>query len=191
MKYAKELRTAVTAVIVLTVLLGVIYPLTVTAIGQVIFPHQANGSAVQGGSSLIAQKRAGLSYFKPRPSATDYSATATYFANRGPNSVAARAFYEQELAAYIRRESPYNPDLKIADVPVDAVTDSASGVDPHITVANARIQGKRVAAQRGISPEAVNELVEESTDGRFAGLFGERGVNTTKLNIALDKEAPR
>jgi K+-transporting ATPase ATPase C chain len=191
MRYARELRTSVLAVVVLTVLFGVIYPLVVTGIAQVAAPGKADGSRVKGGSSLIAQPWAGLGYFKPRPSATAYSATATFFANRGPNSAAAKAFYEKELVAYLKREGPYNPGLKNADVPVDAVTASASGVDPHITVANARIQARRVAAKRGLSPQTVNKLIDENTDGRFIGLFGERGVNTTKLNLALDKEASR
>jgi K+-transporting ATPase ATPase C chain len=207
MKYARELRTAVTAVVVLTVLLGVIYPLVVTAIAQVAMPGNADGSKVKGGSSLIAQPwvidtgkrdsdgnavtRPNPKYFQPRPSATGYSATATYFANRGPNSAAARYFYRDNLAAYIALEGPYNQGLKNADVPVDAVTASASGVDPHITVANARIQAKRVAARRGLSSSTVDKLVDKYTDGRFIGLFGERGVNTTKLNLALDKEVSR
>lgn len=191
MKYAREIRTAVTAVVVLTVLLGIIYPLAVTVIAQVAMPGNADGSRVKGGSSLIAQKWDKPGYFQPRPSATDYSGTATYFANRGPNSAAAKFFYRNQLAAYIKREGRYSEGLQKADVPVDAVTASASGVDPHITVANARVQAKRVAAQRRLSPKAVNELVDEFTDGRFIGLFGEAGVNTTKLNLALDKEASR
>lgn len=207
MKYARDLRAAVIAVVVLTVLLGVVYPLAVTAIAQVTMPGNADGSRVNGGSSLIAQPRMidtgkkdddgepitrpNPKYFQPRPSATGYSATATYFANRGPNSAAAKFFYRDNLAAYIALEGPFNRGLKNSGIPVDAVTASASGVDPHITVANARIQAKRVAAERDLSPATVNKLVDEFTDGRFIGLFGEAGVNTTKLNLALDKEASR
>lgn len=207
MKHLRELKTATLAVVVLTVLFGVVYPLVVTGIAQVAFPGKADGSRVKGGSSLIAQPwvidtgkkdddgepitRPNPKYFQPRPSATGYSATATYFANRGPNSSAAKFFYRDNLAAYIALEGPYNPGLKNADVPVDAVTDSASGVDPHITVANARIQARRIAATRKLSPDAVNKLVDDNTDGRFIGIFGERGVNTTKLNLALDKETSR
>lgn len=207
MKYVRELRTAALAVIVLTILVGVVYPLVVTAIAQVVVPGKADGSRVKGGSSLIAQAwvidtgkkdsdgepitRPNPEYFQPRPSATGYSATATYFANRGPNSSAAKYFYRDNLAAYIELEGKYTPGLKNADIPVDAVTASASGVDPHITVANARIQAHRVAATRGISQDTVDKLIDDNTDGRFLGLFGEAGVNTTTLNLALDKETSR
>lgn len=205
MKHVREFRIAATAVIALTVVFGIVYPLVVTGVAQVAFPDKADGSRVQGGSSLIAQPRvidtgekdddgepitrSDPAYFQPRPSATGYSATATYFANRGPNSAAAKFFYRDSLAAYIALEGPYTPGLAEQDVPNDAVTTSGSGVDPHITVANARIQARRVASRRGLSPEIINQLVDENTDGRFLGLFGERGVNTTTLNIALDKEA--
>lgn len=204
MKHLRELRIAAAAVVVFTVLFGVVYPLAVTAIAQVAFPGKADGSRVKGGSSLIAQPRVidtgekdadgepitrpDPAYFQPRPSATGYSATATYFANRGPNSAAATFFYRDNLAAYMALEEPYTPGLTKRDVPIDAVTASGSGVDPHITLANARIQARRVAAERGLSLNKINQLVDDNTDARFLGLFGEVGVNTTTLNLALDKE---
>lgn len=181
----RTLLTAVTAVLACTVLFGLAYPLVVTGIAQVAFPGKADGDP-----TLIAHDvKDSPRYFHPRPSATGYSSTATFFANRGPNQSTARYFYRDALAAYIKREAPYNPGLDDARVPADAVTMSGSGVDPHISEANARIQARRVAAVRGLSPERVDALVEDHTDGRWLGLLGEPGVNVTKLNLALDAEA--
>ena len=188
MRHLRELSTAARAILVLTILLGLMYTLLVTAFAQVAFPGKADGSRVPGGSSLIGRKWDGSGYFQPRPSATDYSATGTYFANRGPNQASAKFFYRDNLAAYIRRERRYWPDLRDADVPADAVTTSGSGVDPHISEDNARIQARRIAAVRRIDPGRLKALIGEHTDGRFI-VFGEPGVNTTTLNLALDKES--
>lgn len=213
----RNLTTAILAAVVFTLLLGLAYPLAVWGIGQVAFPGKADGSQVHVdgklvGSSLLGQDfsrpvldRDGRpkqdeegepivepdpKYFQGRPSATGYSASATYFANRGPNQGSAVELYEAGLAAYLALERPYSPDLTKAGIPVDAVTASASGVDPHISKANALIQARRIAEVRGLSLERVQELIDDSTDGRFAGLLGEPGVNVLDLNIALDKEAP-
>jgi potassium-transporting ATPase KdpC subunit len=210
MKLGKELTTAAIAIVVLTIVLGVGYPLVMTGVAQVAFPNNANGSqiTVDGkvvGSRLIAKAfvidtgrkdadgepitRPDPQYFQPRPSQTDYSATGTFFSNRGPNSAVGRFFYRDALAAYLGLEKRYTPDLTAARVPIDAVTSSGSGVDPHISKANARIQANRIAAVRGIPVDRVDELVDDNTDGRFLGVIGEPGVNVLELNLALDQEA--
>jgi K+-transporting ATPase ATPase C chain len=200
MKLGKELRTAVIAVLVLTVVLGVAYPLAMTGISQVAFPNKADGSQVKVdgkvvGSRLIAKpflrgKKPDPRYFQPRPSQTDYSATGTFFSNRGPNSAVGRFFFRDALDAYMALESRYDPGLSKARVPVDAVTTSGSGVDPHISKANAAIQAHRIAAVRHLPLDRVDKLIADNTDGRFLGVIGEPGVNVLELNLALDKEAP-
>jgi K+-transporting ATPase ATPase C chain len=199
MKLAKELSTAVIAMLVLTAMLGVAYPLVVTGISQVAFPDKADGSQVEVGgqvvgSSLIAKPftlRGGKPdprYFQPRPSQTDYSATSTAFSNRGPNSAVGRFFFRDQLDAYLALEGRYDPGLTKAKVPVDAVTTSASGVDPHISRANAAIQAHRIATVRRLPLARVDQLIAEHTDGRFLGVIGEAGVNVLELDLALDQE---
>jgi K+-transporting ATPase ATPase C chain len=189
----KDLITGLLAVVVLTLCLGVVYPLAVTGIAQVAFPGKADGSLVEVdgrvvGSSLIGQGFEGRAYFHSRPSATEYSGNVTFFGNLGPNSREARDEVRANLRAYLARERPYDPEL--GAVPVDAVTQSASGVDPHISLANARIQAHRVAAVRRLPLGQVEDLIAADTDGRFLGLLGEPGVDVLELNIALDREAP-
>ena len=193
----KDLITATIAILFLTVVLGIVYPLVVTAVSQVLFSNAANGSKIEVdgkvvGSKLIGQDFRGRpGYFQSRPSATEYSADVTYFNNLGPNNKELSEFFEEELDAYLKRERRYDPGLTAADVPVDAVTTSASGVDPHISEANARIQAHRIAAVRGLPLRQVLGLIDDHTDGRFLGVFGEPGVNVLQLNLSLDKEAPR
>jgi K+-transporting ATPase ATPase C chain len=193
----KDLLPSVIAILVFTVIFGVAYPLATTGIAQVVFPGKADGSQVERdgkvvGSSLIGQDFKGRPrYFQSRPSATGYSADVTYFNNLGPNSKELRDQIAGNLKAYLERERPYDPRLKAADVPVDAVTSSASGVDPHISKTNARIQARRVAAARGLDLDGVLELVDDNTDGRALGVLGEPGVNVLELNLALDREASR
>lgn len=192
----RDLLTSALAVVVLTVVLGVVYPLAITGISQVVFPGKANGSklSLNGrvvGSKLIGQDFKGKpAYFQSRPSATEYSGDVTYFSNLGPNSVEAREAVRGNLAAYLMREKPFDRGLTRDRVPVDAVTESASGVDPHVSQANAWIQAHRVAAVRRLPLAKVDDLIAAHTDGRFLGLLGEPGVNVLALNIALDKEAP-
>jgi K+-transporting ATPase ATPase C chain len=192
----RDLTTSLISVVVLTVLLGVAYPLTITGISQIVFPGSANGSklSVDGrvvGSRLIGQDFKGdPRYFQSRPSATGYAPDVTYFSNLGPNSVETRDAVRKNLAAYVALEKPYDQSLTKDQVPVDAVTESASGVDPHISQANARIQAHRVAAVRRLPLTEVEDLISAHTDGRSLGLFGEPGVNVLRLNIALDREAP-
>jgi K+-transporting ATPase ATPase C chain len=211
MKLGKELTTAALAIVVLTVLLGVAYPLAMTGISQVAFPAKADGSQIKVagkvvGSQLIAKAfvidtgrkdsagnpitRPNPRYFQPRPSQTGYSGTATFFSNRGPNSAVGQFFYRDQLDAYLALEGRYDPGLTKAKVPVDAVTTSASGVDPDISLANARIQAHRIASVRGLPLDRVDALIDANTDGRFLGVIGEPGVNVLELNLALDKEAP-
>jgi potassium-transporting ATPase KdpC subunit len=202
MKLTKELTTAAIAILVLTVVLGLAYPLVMTGISQVAFPSKADGSQVEVdgkvvGSRLVAKAftlkggKPDPRYFQPRPSQSDYSATATFFSNRGPNSAVGRFFYRDALASYLGLERRYDPGLTAAKVPVDAVTTSGSGVDPHISKANARIQAHRIASVRGIPLDRVDELIDDNTDGRFLGVIGEPGVNVLELNLAVDKEAHR
>lgn len=189
----RDLLTSLIAVVVLTLVLGLAYPLAVTGIAQVVFPGQANGSKVTldgrtVGSSLIGQDFKGdPAYFQSRPSATEYAPNVTFFANVGPNSVEGREEVRENLAAYLELNKPYDESLARRGVPADAVTNSASGVDPQISEANARIQAHRVAAVRGIPLAKVEDLVTAHTNGRDLGLLGEPGVNVLELNIALDE----
>jgi K+-transporting ATPase ATPase C chain len=193
----KDLITATIAIVLLTLLLGIAYPLLTTGVSQALFPNASNGSRIEAdgrlvGSKLIGQDFRGLPrYFQGRPSATQYSADVTYFNNLGPNNRELSEFLEEELKSYLARERRYDPRLTAADVPADAVTTSASGVDPHISEANARIQAHRVAAVRKLPLDRVLELIGEHTDGRFLGLFGEPGVNVLELNLSLDEAAAR
>jgi K+-transporting ATPase ATPase C chain len=191
----RDLLTSLIAVVAMTVVLGLAYPLAIAGIAQVVFPGPANGSKLSFdgrvvGSELIGQEFKGKAYFHSRPSATEYSGNVTFFGNAGPNSAEARDVVRENLAAYVRREKPYDRSLTRERVPVDAVTESASGVDPHISEANARTQAHRVAAVRGLPLPRVEELISAHTDGRSLGLLGEPGVNVLRLNIALDEEAP-
>jgi potassium-transporting ATPase KdpC subunit len=213
----KNLLNSLLGVIVITIVFGLLYPLVMTGIAQVLFPNQANGSKVSlngkvVGSSLIGQSFAhpvlgtngkpelneeeeevlapDKGYFQPRPSQTGYSGDASYFSNLGPNSIEEREEVRKNIAAYVRLEKPYDRSLTKDRVPVDAVTQSASGVDPEISQANAWIQAHRIAAVRHLALAKVDELISQHTNGRFLGIFGEPGVNVLQLNIALDQEAP-
>ena len=213
----KTLLTSVIGVIFITVFFGLVYPLAMTGISQVLFPGTANGSKVSFdghtvGSRLIAQEftepvigkngkpvmdeegepetRPDPDYFQPRPSATGYSGDASYFSNLGPNSIEAREAVRENLATYVALNKPYDKSLTKEEVPVDAVTESASGVDPEISQDNALIQAHRIAAVRKLPLSRVEELISDHTESRFLGVIGEPGVNVLELNIALEKEAP-
>lgn len=191
----RDLLTGVIAVVAMTVVLGLLYPLAITGISQVVFPGTANGSKVSFdgktvGSHLIGQEFKGNAFFHSRPSATEYSGDATFFGNAAPNSIENREGIRAALAAYVKTEKPYDTSLTREGVPVDAVTESASGVDPDISQANARIQAHRVAAVRDLSLAKVEELVSANTDSRSLGVLGEPGVNVLEVNIALEEEAP-
>jgi potassium-transporting ATPase KdpC subunit len=190
----RDLTNSILAIVVFTLMLGLAYPLLTTGVAQVLWPNKADGSRVERGgkvvgSRLIGQQFRGPRYFHSRPSATDYSANVTFFNNLGPNSRELRDQFRENLTAYLRRERPFDPGLRRADVPPDAVQTSASGVDPDISQANARIQARRVAEVRGLPLERVLGMVDDNTDGRALGVLGEPGVNVLELNLALDREA--
>jgi K+-transporting ATPase ATPase C chain len=191
----KDVLTSAIAVVLMTLALGLAYPLVITGIAQAVFPGAANGSKVsfEGrtvGSKLIGQEFKGRAYFHSRPSATGYSADVTFFGNAGPNSVELRDAIRERLAAYLNLNKPYDRSLTGEQVPVDAVTESASGVDPQISEANARIQAHRVAAVRHIPLAEVERLISAHTDGRSLGVLGEPGVDVLQLNIAVEEAAP-
>ncbi len=209
--------TSILAVIAFTLIFGLAYPLAMTGISQVVFSGKADGSKVTVNGQLVGSSLIGQSfsrpvigkngkpkldeegeeilapdkrYFQPRPSQSGYSANATFFSNSGPNSVEEREAVRENLAAYVKLNKPYDKSLTKADVPVDAITMSASGVDPEISEANAGIQAHRIAAVRRLSLSKVEDLISAHTNGRFLGVFGEPGVNVLQLNLALDEEAP-
>jgi K+-transporting ATPase ATPase C chain len=184
-----HLNIAIRMTILTAVLLGLLYPLAITGVAQVLFPGAANGSLVKMngqvvGSSLIAQDFTGAKYFHPRPSAAGkgYDAMASAASNLGPTS---RALMGQVSTA-VGRAMRQDPGLRRGSVPIDMVTTSGSGLDPDITVANARAQAPRVAAARGMTPAAVLRLVAAHTTGRTLGFLGEPRVNVLELNLALD-----
>lgn len=186
----QQLRPAVTLLIVLTVLTGVIYPGIVTAIAQVVFPHQANGSLIGNadepvGSDLIGQPFSKPEYFWSRLSATQpfpYNAAASSGSNFGPLNP------ELKKAARARIDSLGTQGSDGRDVPVDLVTSSASGLDPHISPAAAEFQVPRIATTRRMSEDVVRELVRQYTEGRQFGVLGEPRVNVLRLNLALDRQ---
>ncbi|HOW63399.1 MAG TPA: potassium-transporting ATPase subunit KdpC [Candidatus Contendobacter sp.] len=183
------IRPAVTLFILLSVITGLIYPLLVTGIGQALFPQQAAGSLIERdgklvGSRLIGQNFTDPKYFWGRPSATSpypYNAAASGGSNLGPLNPALKEAVESRVKA-LRIADPGNA----APVPVDLVTASASGLDPHISPAAAEYQVTRVARARGLAPETVRNLVTQQTENRQWGIFGEPRVNVLELNLALD-----
>jgi len=193
----RDLAASVLAVIAFTVIFGLAYPLITTGVAQLLFPDKSDGSRIERdgavvGSELIGQSfRGEPGYFQSRPSVTGYSPNVTYFNNLGPNNRELSDYFGKQRDRYFKREGPYTPGLTPRDVPVDAVTTSASGVDPHISEANARIQANRVAEVRGLPLDRVLELIDEHLDGRGLGFLGEPGVNVLELNLALDEEEDR
>ncbi len=185
----RELRPAILIFLVLTVLTGLIYPLVVTGIAQAVFPRQANGSLiVKGGrvvgSALIGQPFAGPRYFWGRPSATSpfpYDAANSSGSNLGPTN----PDLMKRVKADVDRIRAAHPGK--GPVPVDLVTASASGLDPHLSPAAAFYQVERIAAARGLAPAAVRQLVERHVEGRWLGLIGEPRVNVLELNLDLDR----
>jgi len=173
----------------MTLLLGVIYPLTMTGISQFLFSHQANGSLITSGNRVIGSELLGQNftrpqYFHPRPSSAGngYDATASSGSNLGPTSTKLLTDIKTRVDQY-RAENGLSPD---SQVPADAVTGSASGLDPHISPANAAMQVARVARARGIAVDKVTGLVARFTEPASVGLLGEPRVNVLKLNLALD-----
>jgi K+-transporting ATPase ATPase C chain len=188
--FQKQLKSAFLVFLLLTVITGIIYPFVITAVAQIFFRHQADGSIIfkDGkpiGSSLIGQSFEDPKYFWGRLSATSpvaFNALASSGSNFGPLNVALR----QNVEARIKSLQNVNPENK-SPIPVDLVTASASGLDPHISIAAALYQVPRVARLRGIPQEKVTEIVRENTQGRLMGVIGEPVVNVLQLNMALDK----
>lgn len=187
-----ELKPAVLVTLALTIVTGLAYPLLVTVLAGALMPYQASGSLLVRdgrviGSELIGQRFSGARYFQPRPSAAGekgYDATASSGSNLGPID---RRLLDRvrEAAAQLRAENPTRP------VPVDLVTTSGSGLDPHITPASAEFQVPRVARERGLPEDRVRALARRCTEGRQYGLLGEPRVNVLRLNLALDDTAAR
>jgi K+-transporting ATPase ATPase C chain len=190
----RVLRTAGLMILVMTVLTGIIYPLVVTGISQVLFNDQANGSMIERdgqvvGSELIGQDFFGTAgYFWGRPSAAGagYDANLSSGSNLGPTNPALLERIDETIAAL----EAAHPERAGQPIPVDLVTASGSGLDPHISPAAAEYQVPRIARERGISEDQVRELVDDATDGRFLGILGEEGVNVLEINMALDEVAP-
>jgi K+-transporting ATPase ATPase C chain len=212
----RDIVTATIAIIVFTVLLGLVYPLLITGVSQVAFPGNSNGQKVYVNGKLVGSKVIGQSfkapvigkngkpeekeeelvteadprYFQSRPSATEggaYNAAASTFSNRGPNDKATKEADEENIKEYLELNKPYDASLTVAQIPVDAVNTSGSNLDPEISQANAWIQAHRVAAKRGLSLGVVDGLISKYTDSRGLGFAGEQGVNVLELNLALDR----
>jgi len=191
----KSAISSVIAIVLLTAVFGFAYPLVMTGVAQVAFKGQANGSLIKVGgkvvgSKLAAQEFTSPKYFHERPSAVSYNAMGTSFANLGPTNPDLAKNVATAAKAILKLEVPYNPGLTIHDIPVDAVTTSASGIDPDISRAYAQLQARRIASVRGLSLETVQQLIADNTRGRSWGFFGEPGVNVLELNLALDQQAP-
>jgi len=186
----KNLTTAILMTIATTVLLGIVYPLVVTGIAQVIFPKQANGQLIQKagrtvGSRIIGQGFSGADYFHPRPSAagSGYDAANSGGSNLGPTNKKLVERVNQDVAS-LHTENPNQA------VPIDLVTTSASGFDPHITPAAAEFQLSRVAKARGINQDALRKLIAKHMEGRQLGVLGEPRINVLELNLELDERFP-
>jgi K+-transporting ATPase ATPase C chain len=215
MALKRDIITSAIAILVLTLLCGILYPLVITGISQVAFPGNADGQLVYVNGKLVGSKIIGQNfslqvvkngkpqvdksgnpvtvpdprYFQTRPSATvpPNNAAATTFSNLGPNNVATEQAIAANMNAYLALEKPYDPALTTAKVPVDAANTSASGIDPDISVANADIQAHRIAAVRRLPMSTVLHLISQNTTGRGLGFSGEPGVDVFELNLDLDR----
>lgn len=198
----KQLKQSILATLVITLLTGLAYPLAMTGLSQTLFPAQAHGSLIEKdghvvGSTLIGQTFTGSGYFHPRPSATTdtdpndatkqipapYNAGASNASNAAPSSKSLASDVADRIAAL----KADNPNARVP-VPVDLITTSASGLDPHISPAAAEYQVPRVAAARGIPENQLRQLVARHTEGRTFGILGEAHVNVLELNLALDQQ---
>ena len=185
----RYLNTAIRMVFITLILFGVIYPLVITGIAQLLFPRQANGSLLEHngklvGSALLGQPFARPEYFHPRPSAAGngYDPMASGGSNFAPTSAA----LSNRVTVDIAHLTQENPTLNPAEIPVDMVTASASGLDPDITLANADAQAARIAAARGTTPARIRQLIDEQTLSRQFGILGEPRINVLSINLALD-----
>ncbi len=191
--FMRQLRPALVALAVFTVITGLAYPMAVTGVAQLVWNDKADGSVIERdgvavGSALIGQSFVAEQYFHPRPSAAGdgYDASASSGSNLGPTSPDLLAAIDERVAEYRR----LNGLADTTAVPVDAVTASGSGLDPHISPLNARLQAARIAEVRGIGVDVVLEVIADATDGREFGFLGDPGVNVLEANLALDALAP-
>lgn len=196
----KELKSGFLMMVVMTVITGLIYPALVTVLAQVMFRDQANGSLVVSngqivGSRLIGQNFSKPEYFHPRPSAagaSGYDAAASAGTNLGPTTAKLVNDTKERIAKYCaENDIPYESSRPAVPIPADAVTTSASGLDPDISPRNAELQAPRVARARGLSLDQVTALVAQHTEARTLGFLGEPHVNVLELNLALDQQFPR
>ena len=188
--FTQQCLPALTALVVLTVLCGLVYPLAVTGVAQAAFRDRADGSLIERdgevvGSSLIGQQFSAPEYFHPRPSAAGagYDGAASSGSNLGPTNPDYLATVAERIEEY-RRTNRLSPEV---DVPADAVQASGSGLDPQISIANARLQAPRVALERNLDLDDVLDLVDHHTQARPLGILGDPGVNVLELNLALDR----
>jgi potassium-transporting ATPase KdpC subunit len=188
----KQFRICLLLFLSLTVLTGILYPAVITAIAQLVFPSQANGSLIQKknvviGSQLIGQQFEDPKYFWGRLSATSppYNAAASTGSNFGPMNPKLM----ETIKVRLEKLKATDPQNKLP-VPVDLVTSSSSGLDPHISIAAANYQTARISRLRGIPEDKIDELIDRYTTGRFLGLLGEPVVNVLELNLALDELTP-
>ncbi|MCC6185478.1 MAG: K(+)-transporting ATPase subunit C [Microthrixaceae bacterium] len=188
--FAQQCLPALTALVVLTVLCGLVFPLAVTGVAQAAFRDRADGSLIERngevvGSSLIGQQFSAPEYFHPRPSAAGagYDGTASSGSNLGPTNPDYLATVAERIEEY-RRTNRLSPEV---DVPADAVQASGSGLDPQISIANARLQAPRVTLERNLDLDDVLDLVDHHTQARPLGILGDPGVNVLELNLALDQ----
>lgn len=184
----EHIRPALVSLGLMVLLTGLAYPLAMTGLGQVLMPGRANASLIERdgqviGSALIGQGFAAPGYVHPRPSAVDYDAAAAGATNLGPTNAGL-------LQAQSDRAEAYRTLNGVTEVPMDAITGSASGLDPHVSLRNASLQAARVARARGVPEAQVRALVDEVAEGRWLGLFGEPRVNVLLLNLALDDAFP-
>jgi potassium-transporting ATPase KdpC subunit len=214
----RDIVTSAIAILLFTLLLGIVYPLVIEGVSQVAFPGNANGQKIYRDGKLVGSKIIGQAfmvpspgggkngkpeeeegapvlqadprYFQSRPSATEGgpdNAAASTFSNLGPNSTITRETDEKHIKEYLSLNKPYDAGLTVAKIPVDAINSSASGLDPQISEANARIQAYRIAALRHLPLSKVHSLIEKYTSSRGLGFSGEPGVNVLELNLALDE----
>jgi K+-transporting ATPase ATPase C chain len=191
----RDLKSGVIVVVVITMVFGLALPALFTGFAQVAFSHQANGSLITVGGEVVGSRLDAQAFMKPqyfheRPSATapPYNGSGTTFANLGPRNPDLAKNVAAAAQGILKLEGPYNPGLTIHAIPVDAVTTSASGLDPDISPAYAHLQSRRVAAVRHLPVATVERLIRANTDARSLGFLGEPGVNVLELNIALDKQ---
>jgi K+-transporting ATPase ATPase C chain len=182
----KDIKRALKLTVVFTVILGIIYPAAMTGISKVLFNKSANGSLVYMngtliGSELIGQKFTEDKWFQGRPSAVDYDASKSGGTNIAMSNPKFASFVEDNISSFLKA----NPTVKRQDIPADIITASASGLDPEISVASARLQAERIAKANNMTVEKVNSIIEENKESKFLGIFGQERINVLKLNLAL------